>query len=769
MLRALMVSGAFTGAFLAVAGCAKHNQALEPLPQTGTNIAGVASPRVNGIVAMDQGVTPAPQIAEGRALSSSGTRSTAQQNKSGDVMLNFADTDIREVIRQILGDILQVNYAIDPAVRGTATIETQQPVPKAELLTTLQALLSQNGATLVQSGGLYRVVPSSVAMSEPSMAGDVTFGSQVEDLHYTSARDLARVLQPFIGTGARIAPDPGRNALLISGEPGARSTILNMVHAFDIDVMANQSYALFPVTSGDPGKVAAELQKVFQTEGDGALAGLVRVIPMERVNAVLVVSAQRKYIDDARRLFQLVDRARRVTARSWHVYYVQNGQSGDLANMLQRAFNPHGGGSDSGNTGGTTAPGQDQSRISGSGPQSQDNGSGFNNSGQGGPNGSNGMNGTQGTMGSPMGSGLGGASSGGIGGNSGPGGRQVGGAGSGDDLPMPLAESDSLSQQDEGNNTNAIRIIANRKNNAILYYATADEASTIEGMLHKIDIVPLQVRIDATIAEVTLNDNLKYGTQFYFQSGGINGLLTEGTVVSKSPAGDLPGFVLSKGTSAVHATISALQAVTNVRVLSSPQLLVLDNEMARLQVGDNVPYLTQTAQSTLTSTADVISSVSYQETGVILQVVPKVNSGGLVTLDISQEVSDVATTSSSNIDSPTFSERKVRSHVVIQDGQTVGLAGLIRDNVSRGNSGIPYLKDIPVVGALFGTQNNTRQRTELLILITPHVLQDQQDARALTQDMREKLTNAGLVPQELDVLPVSGSDNPNAVVSRKHR
>jgi general secretion pathway protein D len=202
-----------------------------------------------------------------------------------------------------------------------------------------------------------------------------------------------------------------------------------------------------------------------------------------------------------------------------------------------------------------------------------------------------------------------------------------------------------------------------------------------------------------------------------------------------------------------------------VRVLSSPQLLVLDNQMARLQVGDNVPYLTQSAQSTITNTADIINSVAYQETGVILQVVPKVNSGGLVTLDVSQEVSAVATTpASSGIDSPTFSERKVRSHVVVQDGQTVGLAGLISDDVSRGNSGIPYLKDIPVLGSLFGTQSNTRQRTELLILITPHVLRDQGDARSLTQDMREKLKNAGLVPQELQALPKSGSENPNAAL-----
>ncbi len=743
---------------LVLAGCHPDTSGLEPLPPVGAN-AGVATPRVSGAVAADRSAQPGPEIAAGRTTSSAGSR-VAQPGQQGDVMLNFVDTDIREVVRQVLGDVLKVNYAIDPTVRGTATLETTTPLSRAEVLSTLETLLNQNGATLVESGGLYRVMPSAVALTEPAMAGDVTFGSEVEQLKFTSARDLAKVLQPFIGNGARIAADTGRNALVVSGEPAARATILNLIHAFDIDLMAGQSYALFPVTSGDPGKVAGELQKVFQTEGDGALSGVVRVVPMERVNAVLVVSPQARYIDDARRLFRLVDKARLITARTWHVYYVQNGQSSDIANLLQRAFNPRAASSDADRSNSSTAPGLQTAQIS-SGGGNGSQGNGFNNAGGSGNPGS--------TSGGAPNSGQPGNASFGNGGV-GAGSTQSGGS---NDLPMPEAETDSLSaNQDAGDgkgSNNSIRILANRKNNAILIYATAEEESTIESMLRKIDIVPLQVRIDATIAEVTLNDNLQYGTQFYFQNGGLSALLSNASTTSAStttPAGTLPGFVLSKSTSAVHATLSALQAVTNVRVLSSPQLLVLDNEMARLQVGDNVPYLTQTAQSTLTSTSDVISSVSYQETGVILQVVPKVNSGGLVTLDISQEVSDVATTSSSSIDSPTFSERKVRSHVVVQDGQTVGLAGLIRDNTSRGNSGIPYLKDIPVVGSLFGTQTNTRERTELLVLITPHVLQDQRDARALTEDMRQKLLNAGLVPQQLDTLPVSGSHNPNAALTR---
>jgi general secretion pathway protein D len=317
-----------------------------------------------------------------------------------------------------------------------------------------------------------------------------------------------------------------------------------------------------------------------------------------------------------------------------------------------------------------------------------------------------------------------------------------------------------------------MRIISNDQNNALLIYATDEEFGAVEAVLRKIDIVPLQVKIDATIAEVTLNDALQYGTQFFFRAGGINGILSNAaqslqTVnLSASQLGtSFPGFVIGgTGLSGAPLAISALQAVTKVQVLSSPEIMVLDGQPAELQVGSLVPYLTSSSQSTIVNNAPVINSVSYAQTGVVMVVTPRVNSGGMVTLDVTQQVSEVDTNppaQATAVDSPTFNDQTVHSRVVVQDGQTVGLAGLITDNVSRANSGIPWLKDIPVLGALAGTQNNQRTRTELLILITPHVIQDEQDARALTQDMREQLINAALVPQEVQGLPLSGSVDPN--------
>jgi len=204
--------------------------------------------------------------------------------------------------------------------------------------------------------------------------------------------------------------------------------------------------------------------------------------------------------------------------------------------------------------------------------------------------------------------------------------------------------------------------------------------------------------------------------------------------------------------------------VTKVKVLSAPQVMVLDNEPARIQVGQQVPVLTGTATSTLAAGAPVVNSVDYHSTGVIMQVTPRVNSGGLVSLDIAQEVSDVAAAATNTVaGSPTFDDQTFRTRVAVQDGQTVGMAGLIRDNVSNDNSGIPFLKDIPILGTLVSTQSNSRMRTELLVLITPHVVHDQRDARALTEDLRSQLLGASLVPQQLQRNGVPGVANPNGL------
>lgn len=658
---------------------------------------------------------------------------------TSDISLDFADTDIREVVAQILGTILRVNYTIDPAVRGTATLRTVVPLSRTQLIPALQTLLAQNGAGLLLTGGLYRVLPAAAAAAAGGLAGDANAGGgTVVQLRFAAADDLAKVLQPFVANGGRIIADPGRNAVLVSGDPATRQTLLTLIATFDIDILAGQSYALFPVTAGDAKDFASALQDAFRGQSGGSLAGVVRVVPMQRINAVLVVSAQPRYIDDARRVYALVDRIRRQSVRTWHVFYLQNSRSNDIAYVLQQAFTP------------SHVTAQPSPVSSGARPAGRSPGSG-------------------GTGGSGVGGALRGnsqSSTSAVAATGPASGAPPGAASQGQGQSNPLLGG--LDPGEGAGDTDTMRIIPNQQNNALLIYGTGQEQDTVAATLRKLDILPLQVRIDATIAEVTLNDTLKFGTQFYFRGSGLAGALGYGALAAPITSA-VSGFVF--GSTDGQNALAALQAITTVKVLSSPQLLVLDNESARLQVGSIVPFLTQSSQSTLTLGSPVINSIDYRETGVIMEVTPRVNGGGLVTLDISQEVSAVDPNGpkTSGINSPTFQERAVRSRVVIQDGQTVGLAGLIQDSDSSGNTGIPWLKDIPILGLLAGQQNNVRVRTELLVLITPHVVHDQRDALALTQDLQDTLANAALVPAQLRTPVPSGSNDPSAPLRRALR
>ncbi len=735
--------------------------------------------RVNGNLGAPTSPPPA-EVSLGRGSGLPGTATgtgrtdlTSGAALHGEASLDFADSDIREIAAQILGTILKLNYTIDPAVKGTATFHSARPLSAPQLLSVLQSLLAQNGAALVRSGDLYRVLPAAAAANLPGVASsDAMPGSVIVPLRYVSAGDLAKTLQPVIGPSAKIVADPGQNAILVAGDPEARNAVVGLVRSFDVDMLAGQSYALLPVPQGANAKdFATTLQDAFRGHTGGGLTGLadlVRVLPLEHAGAVLVVASEPRYITAAQRVFRLIEAQQQATLRSWHVYYLQNSHADDTAYLLQRAFTPNDVTAQPSSsappnplTGGSQAGGGRGFGGGGFG------GGGFGGGGYGGGGFGGGGYGGGGFGGGGFGgSGIGGGTLGGGGGltllSQGAAPAAAGGA------PAPSAPSSNPllgglgGGQGGGPAADTMRIIPDPQNNSVLVYATAKEENTVEAMIRKIDILPLQVRIDAVIAEVTLNDTLQYGTQFFFKEGDLNQTLSN--AANGAVAGSFPGFVLGSAAKTAQTAISALQQVTTVRVLSSPEVMVLDNQPAALQVGDLVPYLTQSSQSTLVSGAPIVNSVNYRPTGVILNVTPRVNSGGLVTLDVAQEVSAINTSAPAypGVSSPTFSDRFVQSRVVVQDGQTVGLAGLITDNVSRGNQGIPFLKNVPLLGLLAGTQNNMRNRTELLVLITPHVVHDQRDARALTQDLISQLPNAAIVPRFANSLAPSGSSDPNS-------
>jgi general secretion pathway protein D len=259
---------------LLLAGCqsvrpASIDRLPEPAPLVGT------MPRTDAVIPAS---TPRP-IFEDRGVAqrqASVPASAGQDGEPGEVTLKFADTDIREIVRVILGGTLKLNYTIDPAVRGTATLDTPVPLRRSELLPTLELLLNQNGATLARRGGLYSVVPLGSAKAARVVSGVQIpgSGSQVVPLRYAGAKELAKLFEPYVVEGSALVADPSRNALIISGDPTARETLLSLVRAFDVDALAGQSFAILPTGNADPEKMSAALEKTLRAANAGPLSAI---------------------------------------------------------------------------------------------------------------------------------------------------------------------------------------------------------------------------------------------------------------------------------------------------------------------------------------------------------------------------------------------------------------------------------------------------------------------------------------------------------------
>ncbi|MEO1641585.1 MAG: secretin N-terminal domain-containing protein, partial [Pseudomonadota bacterium] len=283
---------------------------------------------------------------------------------------------------------------------------------------------------------------------------------------------------------------------------------------------------------------------------------------------------------------------------------------------------------------------------------------------------------------------------------------------------------------------NATRIVASEATNTLLIHSTPEEYQRVLGILHRLDVPPRQVLVEATVVEVSLNEDLRYGVQYFLEDGGAQLALTDGAFDNIAP--ELPGFAATLGGTPANMVIDALDSVTSVNVISSPNLMILNNESARLVVGDQVPTSVQTAQDGNEADDVFVSTVEYRDTGVIFEVTPRINSSGTVILNIGQEVSTVGETDPST-GNPIISQRVINSSVSVDSGETIVLGGLFEDSTTRGNGGIPVLKDLPIAGNLFGSSSRNRAQTELLVLITPRIVNNQMDARRVTQQLRNRV------------------------------
>jgi general secretion pathway protein D len=607
--------------------------------------------------------------------------------RRGDVTVNLQAVDVASAARLVLTDILGLSYTLSPQAKGFVTLRTVTPVRKADLLVMFEdALRSANLGLNRRTSGVYAIEPLSDSRSQAEVITEdqAGYGNETLTLQFVNADQMKRLFDPVI-PGAITSADSASNSLVVSGTSRQRKAVRDLVAQFDVNWLRGMSFALYVPQRTDARLIAPELEKLINSP-EAPTAGLVRLIAMERLNGILAISAQPQYLEDVRRWVEVLDRAGESAERRLFVYRVQNGRSSDLSATLIRAF-------------GGAAPVGAATGLSASGSTA----------GQANPE---------------------------------------GGA-----LP-PAAQSmssQSMSSQSAGRSGSAqlslggesgpVTITSDDQNNAVIVFSAPREFSVIEEALRKLDVPPVQVLIEAAITEVSLNDNLRYGVQWQLGSGGDRVSLTEGKTASATRV--FPGFsYLFTNGADIKATLNALNEVTDINVVSAPKLMVLNNQTAVLQVGDEVPVVTASAVSTQTPDAPIVNSVEYRETGVILKVTPRVNGSGSVLLDISQEVSDVAETGTSTINSPTIQQRKIATTVVAQDGQTIALGGLIRDVKTRGKDGVPLLSQIPVVGALFGNHTNSVRRTELLVLLTLRVVRSPVDAEAITAELQAKIQSA---------------------------
>lgn len=624
--------------------------------------------------------------------------------EDGEIVLNFEGESIQSVVHTVLGEVLQETFVIAPGVGGEVTFSTSKPVTREQLMPILELLLRWNGATLVWSEGRYHVLPLSDAIKGHQVpqigSADKARGYEVRavPLKYIAPSEMAKILAPYARDGAILNADTFRNMIFLAGTPEELRNYLRTVEIFDVDWLKGMSVGIFPLQTVDVESIIMELEGIFGSQAESPLAGMFRFVPLERLGSIMVITYQEEYLYKAEEWIEILDRGAAGAGKQLFVYRVKNLEAPILAGYLAELFGGSGGTPTSNRPRGTLAPGLEPATV---GSVQQFNQNRLNTQGQG---------------------------------------AQTAAAGAG---TSSLAFGDS-----------EVRITSILETNSLLIQATKSEYNSVLAAIERIDIEPLQVLIESQVLNVELNEELQFGVNWFLTNN--PGLIPDGigdiseyvqSASFGSGSSESGGFnflttlatPLSDGMPFVQATIAALDEVTDVRSLAAPSLLVRNNATATITVGTQVPVQ---SSSISTGTNNVVSSAQYVATGVTLTVTPRINPGGLVYMDIQQEVSrpgardpDISTSGN-----PPINNQTVTSQVAVQSGQTVFLGGLINEQDAQGRSGVPFLNRVPFIGPLFGSRSKSGSRSETLVMITPTVIESSVDLKEISEQMEKEFS-----------------------------
>ena len=678
------------------------------------------------------------------------------------VTFNFENQPVQAVVKAILGDLLQQNYTIVPGVEGNISFSTSEPVDSSQAMPILETLLSWTHNTLIKTDGRYVVMPEKDAVQgnvAPSLgAAAPTGGMQARlfPLHYIAADQMQKLLKPFARPDSILLADNARNVIVVAGTPDELENYNRTVRTFDVDWLRGMSVGVFNLQHASVDDLMPQLDSMFGPKGDTPLAGMLRFIPIKRTNALVVISTQPNYLSEVGDWIAKIDLGG-GNEPQLYVYDVRNVNASDLAHYLAQIYTDSAGNSGS-DHGGAVAPGAGGATTLGIGNNASGSSSGMGStagsfgssttgglsSGLGSSGGSSGSFPSTSTSGT--GSSFGSTSSGGIGGSTG-----VSGVGMNGGLSNNNNQDQGYSSKD-----GSIRIGSVDANNQLLVRARPAQWLEILGAIKQLDVPPLQVQIETRVFEVDLTGDLEYGVQWYLQglaggstnsSGGytpgnpeahrmigLGGGIGSNSNSTNSYSGQPFFYSFLSSNGKFQVAVNALESSQNTKTLSAPSLVVLNNQIAHIQVGNQIP-VNQTYYNGLTTgtTATTVGQVEYIPTGIILDVQPRVNPGGLIYLNIDQQVSSTLGSANSQ-GNFTIQQRQIATQLGVQNGQTVLLGGLIQQTNSDNGQGVPLLSDIPVLGKLFGSTGKSKSRTELIVLITPRVITDSDDAKQITDD-----------------------------------
>jgi general secretion pathway protein D len=654
--------------------------------------------------------------------------SRAAAGGSGEITFNFENLPIQAVVQNILGGLLNENYTIAPTVTGNVTFSSSKPVAIDQAMPILEMLLAWTNNALVHQQGRYEVVPvkdaiaGSLSPNLYSVKAVPGYQVRVFPLKYISPSEMQKLLKPYAKPDAIVSADNARGMIVMAGTAFELQSYEHTINVFDVDWLKGMSVGVIGLRNMEVTKLMPELDKMFGDKADTPLAGMFRFIPMEATNSVVVITPQPDYLKRAQEWIYRLDLGVGENGTQLYVYDVKNVKAVDLSDHLNAIFTGRSSGTTRSNSG-NTAPGLRGSSI-----------------------------------GSSLGSGIG------------------SGASSINNQPRPATPNLTTTGTGApvggtGNKETDIRITPIEENNQLLVMATPGEYDSILAAIRRLDVSPLQVQIEAKVLEVTLTGDLNYGVQWWFQGlvnssqqgagsstgyayapqfGGTGGRRHEASLGgggTASPTSSTGGLFYSFLNKDFQVAINALQTSGTTKTLSAPSMVVLNNQQASITVGDQIPIVTTsilgygttttgTASSTL-GTNTGIGSTSYVSTGTTLQITPRVNPGGLVYMDVEQEITTPGSTTAAN-PNPPISQRTMSTQIAVQSGDTVLLGGMIGEHNTTSDTGVPLLSSIPVVGNLFKSSTNHRDRTEIIVLITPKVIYNSEDAHTVTQEYQDK-------------------------------